>query len=75
MVIMKYVYLLDSLAKPEKKYVGITSDLNTRLKEHNAGKPPHTTKFKPWKITVAVRFTDDRKAEALDVLHHNRSKQ
>lgn len=63
---MKYVYLLESLAKPGKKYVGITSDLNNRLKEHNAGKSPHTTKFKPWKVVVVVRFDDDHRAEAFE---------
>ena len=63
---MKYVYLLKSVIEPGKKYVGITSDLNTRLKEHNAGKSPHTAKFEPWKIVVAIRFTDNRKAEAFE---------
>ena len=63
---VKYVYLLESLAKPGKRYTGITSDLSGRPKEHNAGKSPHTAKFKPWKIVVAIRFTDDHKAKAFE---------
>ena len=63
---MKYVYLLESISRSDKRYIGITEDLNQRLKEHNAGKSPHTAKFKPWKIVVAIRFTDDRKAKMFE---------
>ena len=63
---MKYVYLLKSASHPKKKYVGITSNLNNRLKEHNAGKSPHTAKFKPWKVVVAIHFVDDCRAEAFE---------
>lgn len=63
MVDVKYVYLLESLKVSGQRYVGTTSDLNKRLKEHNSGKSAHTNKFKPWKIVVAVRFEDDHKAD------------
>ena len=63
---MKYVYLLQSLSNPNKRYIGITSNLSNRLKEHNAGKSPHTAKFKPWQIVVAIRFADNRKAETFE---------
>jgi predicted GIY-YIG superfamily endonuclease len=63
---MKYVYLLQSIPCPDNKYVGITTDLNKRLKEHNAGKSPHTAKFKPWKVVVAIRFADNRRADAFE---------
>ncbi len=63
---MKYVYLLESVSCQGKRYIGTTSDLNNRLKEHNAGKSPHTAKFKPWKIIVAVRFTDNHRAEVFE---------
>ena len=63
---MKYIYLLESLAEPGKRYTGITSDLSSRFKEHNAGKSPHTAKFKPWKIVVPVRFAEYRKAEMFE---------
>lgn len=63
---MKYVYLLRSTSYPDKRYVGITSDLQARVKEHNAGKSPHTSKHRPWKIVVVVRFEDDRRAEQFE---------
>jgi putative endonuclease len=63
---MKYVYLLQSISNPNKRYIGIASDLNKRIKEHNTGKSPHTNKFKPWKVIAAIRFEDNRKAEAFE---------
>ena len=47
---MFYAYILESLAKPGELYRGHTDDLKCRLAEHNAGKCPHTSKFKPWKV-------------------------
>ena len=60
---MKYVYLLRSLSSPENRYVGITSNFQERLEQHNAGQSPHTAKFGPWKPVVVIRFEDDEKAE------------
>lgn len=31
-------------------YVGMTSDINRRIKEHNAGKSRYTKRYRPWKI-------------------------
>jgi putative endonuclease len=45
---MHYVYLLQSEAVEDQRYVGITSDMRQRLAEHNAGKSPHTSKYVPW---------------------------
>ncbi len=63
---MKYIYLLESLSYPDKHYVGLTNDLNNRLKDHNTGKSPHTTKFKPWQVVAAIRFANDQKADAFE---------
>lgn len=63
---MKYVYLLESVSNPDKRYIGITGDLNNRLSAHNAGRSPHTAKFKPWKIIIAVRFADNHKANMFE---------
>ncbi len=68
---MKYVYLLKSVSVPEQRYVGMTSDLQRRLKEHNSGKSPHTSKHRPWRIAVAVRFEDDQRAR--DFEHYLKS--
>ena len=63
---MKYVYLLQSQSHPDKRYVGLTADLNQRLKDHNARKSPHTSKHTPWDCVVAVRFGNDARAEAFE---------
>lgn len=60
---MHYVYLLQSLSFVEQRYVGITSNLKRRLKEHNARKSPHTSKYAPWKLVTYIGFSDGRKAE------------
>ncbi len=49
---MQYVYILRSLNEPDRHYVGVTTDPNRRLDEHNSGKSIHTNKFKPWKLSV-----------------------
>ena len=63
---MKYVYLLQSLSFPSKHYVGITSTLNKRFADHNAGKSPHTSKYKPWKLVAAIRFADNARATSFE---------
>ncbi|MGO8705193.1 MAG: GIY-YIG nuclease family protein [Candidatus Brocadiia bacterium] len=61
-----YVYILVSLADPAHHYVGRTTDLAARLKAHNAGSCPHTSKFKPWRIETAIAFCSLEKALAFE---------
>ncbi|MEQ1865041.1 MAG: GIY-YIG nuclease family protein [Micropepsaceae bacterium] len=63
---MHYVYLLESERVAGERYVGITSDLKKRLAEHNAGKSPHTAKFRPWSLVTYVAFSDPAKARAFE---------
>jgi predicted GIY-YIG superfamily endonuclease len=63
---MKYVYLLESIADPQQRYVGLTDDLRARLAIHNAGRSPHTSKFKPWRLIAYVAFADEAKAVAFE---------
>jgi putative endonuclease len=57
-----YVYILVSEVESEMHYSGITTDLRSRLAEHNRGKCPHTAKHRPWKIETAVAFRSEAKA-------------
>jgi putative endonuclease len=59
---MTYVYILRSISWPEQRYFGITSDLKQRLKYHNTGRCPHTSKFMPWNVETYVAFSDEKKA-------------
>lgn len=40
--------------------------MRQRLREHNAGKVPHTAKFKPWIIRSATAFRDRSRAMAFE---------
>lgn len=57
-----YVYVLVSETNPDRHYIGSTSDLTTRLAEHNAGKVTHTSKYKPWRVETAIAFRSKKKA-------------
>ena len=57
---MYYVYLIESLSAAGERYVGITTNLEQRLREHDAGKSSHTSKFKPWKLIAYVLLTEPR---------------
>ena len=59
---MKYVYLIRSISYPDQKYVGITSDVKSRLKAHNEGKSSHTAKLKPWELITYIAFSDPSQA-------------
>jgi len=60
------VYVLRSLKDPENYYVGLTTDLDARLKDHNEGKSGHTLKYRPWEVIVTVNFKDQQKAEEFE---------
>ena len=63
---MKYVYLLRSVNHPDQRYFGITSDLHQRIADHNAGRTPHTAKFRPWRIETYVAFSDEHRAQEFE---------
>jgi len=46
---MFYNYVLQS-ENSDNLYIGRTSDLKRRFKEHNLGLNPSTKRYKPWKI-------------------------
>lgn len=42
----------------EKTYIGITNNLERRLKEHNSGKSIFTRKYMPWKLVYNEELDD-----------------
>jgi putative endonuclease len=56
---MVYVYVLYSESF-KKHYVGMTENLQNRLKEHNQGKSTFTKAYVPWKI-IYVESTQNFK--------------
>jgi predicted GIY-YIG superfamily endonuclease len=63
---MHYVYLLESLAAPNQRYVGQTSNLKRRFADHNSGKSPHTSKYAPWRLVTYLAFSNPVKAETFE---------
>jgi len=63
---MHYAYILESEIKLGERYIGHTSDLKARLKEHNAGKCIHTYKSKPWRIRVYIAFETADQAQRFE---------
>ena len=61
-----YVYMLQSIGQLNRWHVGMTEDLQERLKVHNSGKVPHTPKFLPWRSEIAVAFRDNTKAATFE---------
>lgn len=61
-----YVYILVSICDSLHRYTGLTKDLESRLKAHNAGQVPHTSKYRPWKIETVVAFRSRQKAAAFE---------
>jgi putative endonuclease len=54
---MYSVYILESLRKKGKTYVGLTiKDLEVRIKEHNKGLSRYTKAYIPWKLIYDERF-------------------
>jgi putative endonuclease len=63
---MKYVYILHSVAFPDRYYTGITADLRARLAKHNAGEVPHTSKYKPRQLKTYLAFSDEKRGLAFE---------
>jgi predicted GIY-YIG superfamily endonuclease len=59
---MYYTYMMRSIEFPDEVYPGATGDLKQRLADHNAGKSPHTAKFRPWKLECYIAFPDKQQA-------------
>jgi len=54
---MYYIYILQSL-KDGSLYIGYTSDLKRRFKEHNDGRSAATKPFRPYKIIFYEAFVN-----------------
>jgi len=57
---MYYVYLIKSKKEVGQHYVGYTTDLKQRIKDHNSGKSVYTNKFRPWVLLCYFAFQDKK---------------
>ena len=58
---MFYVYVLKS-KEFDRFYVGMTNNINRRLREHNKGKSKSTAFYKPWKLFFQENFETSEEA-------------
>ena len=63
---MRYVYLIRSIQQPNQRYVGMTVNLRNRLKKHNEGGSPHTSKYTPWELITYIAFHSRAQAAAFE---------
>ena len=61
-----YVYILQSL-KDKSLYIGYTTDLRKRLKEHNAGKSLATKPHMPYQLIFYEAFFNRKDAKNREI--------
>lgn len=62
----RFVYILQSESNPFRYYTGLTSDVAARVAAHNLGHCTHTASGRPWRLDLAVEFSDERRAIAFE---------
>ena len=58
----RLVYVLKSASPKAHYYIGLTHDVRARLDDHNAGRCPHTARYRPWHRHVTIELPDERRA-------------
>ncbi len=51
-----------SVADPKQTYIGLTDDMQARLKSHNEGANFHTAKYRPWELVCCISFHSRERA-------------
>ena len=59
---MFYVYILKSFKKAEQIYIGYTSNLKKRFKEHNDGLSQSTKPYRPWELIFYEAYKSQKDA-------------
>ena len=60
---MDSVYILRSIKKPKRLYIGCTQDLEKRLAEHNRGDSTYSKTYAPWELEAYMAFRDRQVAD------------
>jgi putative endonuclease len=54
----RFVCILRSDSHPDRHYVGLTSDVEGRLRWHNTGPSGVTVRNRPWSLVVSLEFAE-----------------
>jgi len=63
---MHYVYILRSKSTPGAIYIGETSDLKARLRQHNNSENYFSKRHTPWEVEAYISFTNKADAKVLE---------
>ena len=63
---MYTVYILRSTTNPDRLYIGLTSDLQKRLKTHNGESSTYSKRYSPWELEIGISLKDKKTAEDLE---------
>lgn len=63
---MYYLYIIQS-TKRVWRYIGITSDVQKRLAQHNSGKTTSTKPYKPFSLIYTETFLDKTTARKREI--------
>ena len=58
----RFVYVLRSASDQERHYVGVTSEVDSRLEWHNHGPSGHTVEHRPWSLAVVIELPTEEQA-------------
>ena len=70
---MFYIYVLKGSSNPSY-YVGYTSDLKTRIENHNAGNNTSTRRGRPWRLIYYEAFSAKNLAQRREQILKQRGK-
>src|SRR5260370_29558949 len=59
---MHFVYIIVSVPRPDRYYVGLTENVRQRVGHHNQGIVLSTAPFRPWRLRTAVCFSSRTRA-------------
>jgi predicted GIY-YIG superfamily endonuclease len=62
----RFVYVLKTADPRPHFYIGLSSDVPTRLADHNAGRCRHTLRYRPWQLHVIIELSDEQRAVAFE---------
>ena len=63
---MLTVYILVSSFDKTRYYIGITEDVDRRLKEHNMGDSGYSKRYAPWELETRIVFRNKSLAEQFE---------
>jgi predicted GIY-YIG superfamily endonuclease len=62
----RFVYVIHSLANPERLFVEAAANVSLRIAAHNAGHSPQTATYRPWKLVAVVQFGNESTAQRFE---------